>query len=156
MKFTADFKCPRIVDYKSFLDKFMQEVLKEAVKTWLQATVIAEVPVWSGASQATFVKLATAVDESWPILPEVPSRIPQGTSESTGQLEVTGNQYLFSYSTTLPWLITNEYTDATQFGIHLRKPGPYDFQTKGVVAFLQYSDTVQLPLPPVSVFTITA
>ena len=51
------------------------------------------------------------------------------------------------YTTSLPWLIINEYFDATQWGFHLKKPGPYDFQAKGLAAFLKFAEKVRLPDP---------
>ena len=56
-------------------------------------------------------------------------------------------RYVFTVPTTLPWLIINEYFDATQWGFHLKKPGPYDFQKKGQAAFRKFAETVRLPDP---------
>ena len=63
-------------------------------------------------------------------------------------------EYSFSYSTTLPWLIWNEYhnanvePDPTLFG-RLTKPGPYNFQAVGARAFMAFADKVDLlPVAP--------
>jgi len=63
-------------------------------------------------------------------------------------------EYSFSYSTTLPWLIWNEYhnanvePDPTLFG-RLTKPGPYNFQAVGARTFLAFADKVDLlPVAP--------
>jgi len=84
-----------------------------------------------------------------PIFPVAPSRVDRGMSESSGSLEAdaTKGRYVFQYQTTLPWLIINEYFDATQWGFHLKKPGPYDFQKKGQAAFRKFAETVRLPDP---------
>jgi hypothetical protein len=151
MKFTAAFHALRIDTdkYRRALDKCLREALAQSLAEWLQTTVMTEVPVWSGASRATFLALAGCIHYDIPISPEVPSRIGHGMDESTGELVIDEGrgQYTFRYSTTLPWLIINEYFDATQWGFHLRKPGPYDFQAKGQAAFRESAANVRLPSP---------
>jgi hypothetical protein len=34
-----------------------------------------------------------------------------------------------------------------QWGFHLKKPGPYDFQKKGAAAFRRFAENVRLPNP---------
>jgi hypothetical protein len=151
MKFTGTLRAPRIdLDkYRRVLDKHLREAIAQALMEWLEATVMAEVPVWSGASRATFLALARNIEYNIPIFPVAPSRISRGVSESSGSLEADEmkGRYVFTYQTTLPWLIINEYFDATQWGFHLRKPGPYDFQKKGEAAFRKAAATVRLPNP---------
>ena len=106
--------------------------------------------MWSGASRATFLALARNIEYNIPIFPEVPSRVSQGEAQSAGKLdrgETTPGRYVFTYKATLPWLIINEYFDATQWGFHLKKPGPYEFQIKGQAAFRKFAETVRLPDP---------
>jgi hypothetical protein len=151
MKFTGTLRAPRIdLDkYRRLLDKQLREAIAQALREWLEATVLAEVPVWSGASRATFLALARNIEYDIPIFPEVPSRTAQGVAESSGSLEADAmkGRYVFTYQTTLPWLVVNEYFDATQWGFHLRKPGPYDFQNQGAVAFRKFAESVRLPNP---------
>ena len=151
MKFTGTLVAPRLdmAKYRSALDKHLRETIAEALMTWLEATVLAEVPVWSGASRATFLQLARTIAYDIPIFPVAPSRVSRGMSESSGSLETDEmkGRYVFKYQTTLPWLIINEYFDATQWGFHLKKPGPYDFQNKGQAAFRKFAETVRLPSP---------
>ena len=141
MKFTGTLVAPRIdlAKYRKALDKHLRETIAQALMEWLEATVLAEVPVWSGASRATFLQLARNIEYNIPIFPVAPSRVGRGMSESNGSLETdeAKGRYVFKYQTTLPWLIINEYFDATQWGFHLKKPGPYDFQSKGQAAFQQ-------------------
>ena len=62
--------------------------------------------------------------------------------------------YRFTYSTTLPHLIVNEYYNANLFRnpatgepyFHLTNPGPYHFQEAGQRAFRQYASS-QVSLP---------
>ena len=151
MKFTGTLVAPRIdlAKYRKALDKHLRETIAQALMEWLEATVLAEVPVWSGASRATFLQLARNIEYNIPIFPVAPSRVGRGLSESNGSLETdeVKGRYVFKYQTTLPWLIINEYFDATQLGFHLKKPGPYDFQSKGRAAFQQFAETVSLPSP---------
>lgn len=149
MKFNGTFRAPRIdlAKYRAVLDKYLRDKIGHAIEAWLEATVIAEVPVWSGASRATFVQLANHIRYTVPITPVAPSREGQGLAQSIGKLETKDGRYVFTYQTTLPWLCINEYFDATQWGFHLKKPGPYEFQAKGQEAFRQVAEGVRLPNP---------
>ena len=151
MKFTGTLAAIRLdlAKYRYKMDKSLREATAHAIMEWLQATVLAEVPVWSGASRATFLALARMIEYNIPIMPVVPSRVARGAAESSGSLETdsTKGRYVFTYRTTLPWLIVNEYFDATVWGFHLWKRGPYDFQTKGQTAFHEFAKTVRLPNP---------
>ncbi len=151
MKFTGALISPRfsLTAYRRAMDKCLREAVAQAVMEWLEATVIAEVPVWSGASRATFIALGRKIEYNIPIFPAAPSRTSQGEAQSDGDLvadPMTG-RYVFTYMTTLPWLIVNEYFDATVWGFHLKKPGPYEFQLKGQAAFRKFAQTVRLPNP---------
>jgi hypothetical protein len=164
MKFTAQFSIPRIdvAAYQSALHAHMSDMIAHALMVWLEA-VLAEIPVWSGASRATFVKLAQQIGYSLPVAPAAVSaahglftsridRTGRGEASSDGGV-VTNQQtgeYSFTYSTTLPWLIWNEYhnaniePDPTLF-YRLIKEGPYNFQAIGARAFLRFADRVDLP-----------
>jgi len=157
MKFAAQFSVPRIdvAAYQSALHSHMSDMIAQAVLSWLEA-VLAEIPVWSGASRATFKKLADSISYSIPIAPTVMDRTGRGEASSDGGVvanKETG-EYSFTYSTTLPWLIWNEYhnanvePDPTLFG-RLIKEGPYNFQVVGARAFLAFADKVDLlPVAP--------
>ena len=157
MKFTAQFSIPRIdvAAYQSALHAHMSDMIAQALMAWLEA-VLAEIPVWSGASRATFVKLADSISYSIPIAPTVMDRTGRGEASSDGGVvanKETG-EYSFTYSTTLPWLIWNDYhnanvePDPTRFG-RLIKEGPYNFQVVGARAFLAFADRVDLlPVAP--------
>ena len=64
MKCKARFQLPRIdiAAYRAKLKKHMTEEICSALSQWLKAviekTAVGEMPVWSGASRATFLKLA--------------------------------------------------------------------------------------------------
>jgi len=153
MKVKYSFRVPRInVDqYRTALDRYMKEALAEGLMAWLDA-VLLEIPNWTGASRATFWRLAelinAQVDASGP-------RVGIGQLAGDGSMETdkTKGVYTFTYSTTLPWLVWNEYHDAnvdpdpTKYPppARLRKPGPYGFQLTGVDAFQRVADRVKLP-----------
>ena len=96
--------------YRRVLDRQLREDIAQAIMQWLEATVLAEVPVWSGASRATFLALARNIEYNIPISPVAPSRVGRGMAESSGSLETDAmkGRYVFNYSTTLPWLCINE------------------------------------------------
>jgi hypothetical protein len=157
MKFTAQFSTPRIdvMGYAKALDAHMSEMIAQGLTVWLEA-VLAEIPVWSGASRATFTKLASAISYSIPIDPVAVDRTGRGMASSDGGMvtdKATG-EYTFSYSTTLPWLIWNEYHNANvdpdpSLFYRVLKEGPYNFQVVGARAFLRFADNVDLlPVKP--------
>jgi hypothetical protein len=152
MKFKGTFRAMKfdLDGYRRAVDKHLRETIAMALMEWLEATVLAEIPVWSGASRATFLAVARHIQYSIPIFSVAPvNRVGQGMAESVGELETDSakGRYVFKYSTTLPWLIVNEYFDATQWGFNLKKPGPYNFQLKGQLAFESFAANVRLPNP---------
>jgi hypothetical protein len=160
MKFTYSFRRPELnfERFKKELDTHMKEMLASGLVAWLNV-VTAEVPVWSGASRATFLKIAGEigfpVDVSGGNAPEDRTGIGQAASKGKLVADITTGEYTFLYSTSLPWLIWNEYhnanidPDPTLF-YKLKKPGPYEFQAKGAAAFIH--ETRQIGLPKVAPF----
>ena len=155
MKFRGTLSIPSLdlSGYLARLDKVLTDAIQNAAREWLHATVV-EVPVWSGASVATFLKLAAAVAFPLGVSPitGVKSRIPIGTANSTGSLDLdkAAGKYTFTYGTTLAHLIWNEFNNAntspdpTLFA-SLHNPGPYHFQAKGKDAFDRATGGVSLP-----------
>jgi hypothetical protein len=157
MKVTHSFRAPRInVDqYRTALDRHMKEVLAQGLMEWLRAALL-EIPNWTGASRATFWRLAETinaqVDASGPRV-----GIGQLTGDGSMQTDKMKGVYTFTYSTTLPWLVWNEWHDAnvdpdpTKYPppARLKKPGPYHFQAQAAFAFMRFADTVRLlPVAP--------
>jgi hypothetical protein len=158
MKFTAQFSIPRIdvAAYRNALDSHMKAAVAQGLMEWLEA-VLAEIPVWSGASRATLVKLAQQIGYGLPIAPAATAtgeridRTWMGMAQSDGTLtaDKEAGAYTFTYSTSLPWLIWNEYhnanvePDPTLF-YRLIEPGPYNFQVTGARAFLRFAENVRL------------
>jgi len=153
MRFTASLAAPTLdlAGYRKALKAHMQEALAQAIVTWL-AAVLEEIPVWSGASRATFIPLASRIQFNIPITPRVIDRRGVGIASAGGELEIDEEKgrYAFEYRTWLPWLVWNEYHNANvdpDPGLFdkLLKPGPYNFQVKGYEAFKRFSQTVDLP-----------
>jgi hypothetical protein len=156
VKFKPSYKTAQLnLDgYKKLLDGQMREALAVGLAAWLDATAT-EVPVWSGASRATFLKVASQIGYPVPIDGiSVADRTAIGQAASKGELvaDIESGLYTFTYATNLPWLIWNEYHDATVepdplkgCTLPLRKPGPYQFQVKGTAAFLHNTGDTALP-----------
>jgi hypothetical protein len=158
MKVTYKLRAPRLdlAGYKKALDRYMRELIVQAASTWLD-NVALDIPVWSGASRATFLKLAREVGYSLSDSSSGVDRVARGEASGTGALTVdsTKGLYTFTYGTTLPWLIWNEYHNANvdpdptkwpnpPFTLHA--PGPYGFQAIGARAFRKFAETATLPL----------
>lgn len=162
MKFKVLFKAPR-VDFGAYR-KQLQDVLGDAIARaafeWLGATTDA-IPTWSGASLATFSHLASAVGLNLSIAPVARvNRINLGLSNATGTLTTDAQKgiFQFEYSTSLQYLIFNEFNNANvirppELFHRLIQPGPYGFQKKGADAFEKAVKDVRLPDPTFSVTT---
>ena len=87
--------------YRAALHEEFSAAIIEAAHEWLDATVIALVPVWSGASVSTFYHLARAVSFSLTAgTAEVaPHRRSKGRRASDGGLEIDRSKgtYHFHY-----------------------------------------------------------
>lgn len=158
MKMTCSFQLMKLSagNYKKAVSTEMLQKLKEAVGIWIQ-TAITVIPVWSGASHGTFIKLASKIGQTFSVsggggLPGMLGPV-YGESQSQGRLTTFGGAYIAEYSTTLWHLIYNEYNDANanpeagRLFARLIQPGPYMFQEKANMAFLEYVNTVRMPSP---------
>ena len=155
MKFKGSLKSFRLDTqaYKTKLHVHLSEQIAHAAFLWLNA-VLAQIPVWSGASHATFLRLARAVGYELAIQPRVISRIPYGQRHGDGEVlaDPEKGQYAFRFETSLSHLIFNEFANAnispdpTLFA-KLLQPGPYGFQQIGARVFQEFAKTVRLPNP---------
>lgn len=163
MKISATFRVPRVdfVKYKRALQETLGDAIAHAAFEWLGATTTI-IPVWSGASRATFMPLASQIGFQLSVQPIAwKDRVDIGLSNATGSLTADSEkgQFSFTYSTTLPWLIYNEFNNAnitpdpTLFS-RLLQPGPYHFQERGLEAWKQVSADVRLPAPAFKTTTI--
>ena len=157
MKIKATFQVPRfnVTTYVSALSEVLSDALAQAAFDWINAAT-AEIPVWSGASHATFLRLANAIDFKLNIdeAPNAPSRIGYGQRNSDGGLDVdeARGRFFFMYETRLKHLVYNEFNNANidpDSGLlsRLLNPGPYEFQKTAAEAFLRSVRSVILPDP---------
>ena len=146
VKLVGRFQVPRIADtYRRKLHEELTHLLIEATKAYVHTTA-ESIPVWGGASRATFSPLAAHVEMTLEIFPVASvNTIQLGQDESTAEFTAGPTEYGFVYQTSLSHLNVNEYYDATQWGLHLKQPGPYGFQLKGKAAFDAVVDTFEWP-----------
>jgi hypothetical protein len=161
MKWTGTLRAPRI-DFRKFstaMADVLADAIAEAAFRYLEATAHT-IPVWSGASRATFLSLASDINFTLNIAlaSGAPNRIPLGQQRSDGEVNVKDARkgiVNFTYVTDLPHLIWNEFNNAninpdpTKFPppALLKQPGPYNFQVRGADAFNQVAAKVRLPNP---------
>lgn len=134
LEIRARFERPRfsLTSYRRALDRAITETLSRAAFEYI-VSAVEQIPVWSGASRATFTQLASIISAPLSINPVVQSGVSRGASQGSGGLEVRDGRGSFVYQTTLPHLVFNESNDGNstrgpgQFGT-LRTPGPYNFQ----------------------------
>jgi hypothetical protein len=159
MQFTGTFEAPRLnfQRYQNALEEELGHQLGQAIRLWLGA-VTNIVPVWSGASHGTFLKLASEIGFDLTPTPsgaKVRNRVNLGFSNSEGQIntdEFSKGVVTFTYATTLRHLIYNEFNNANVTpdpGLFSRliHEGPYHFQEKGLAVFKKFAATVRLPSP---------
>lgn len=119
-----------------------QKVLKKAVREWVQTAEV-NIPVWSGMSRGTLVKLGQQVGVNISLFvapganpPKGPGdRSSQGRNQSDGRLVVQKGRYGFVYKSDVFHLAVNENADATVYGFKLKQPGPYQFRQAANNAF---------------------
>jgi hypothetical protein len=166
LRFSVKFRAPRIDEtkYLQILAGRMENHVKRAATAWLNAIVISVIPIWSGASRATFSKLASAVGQplslggissNTALISSQPRRWgPRaGYSQSEGFIEIEKTRFTFTYQTTLFHLVFNEEFDGNANPVagrvfsQLKQPGPYGFRAIGQEAFQEFARTIRLPNP---------
>lgn len=159
MKFKATLRAPRMqtARYRQMLHEHLSDEIAKAAFVWLTA-VLQEIPVWSGASHATFLRLSREVGYQMAIAPKVTSRIPYGQRQGDGEViaDPAKGLYAFRYETTLKHLVYNEFNDANvvpdpALFYRLLHPGPYMFQQTGVAALQNAVKDVRLPSPSLAI-----
>ena len=144
--------------YHRELFKILRRFNEKAGTHWINAAVNqTPIPTWSGASRATFQKLAQELGTSIPIGPVRASRdrtaLGKATSAGSGVLENKAKGYVgFVYETNLRYLAYNEYNLATAgphpqpFSNNVRFT-PYKFQSRAHAAWLEIASLVKMPDP---------
>jgi hypothetical protein len=99
-------KYPR-VDFKKTEDeihKVMTKFTFDTLAKWVAGTT-QPIPVWSGASRASFLRLAALASTSITINPVAPSRLTLGITEASSEVVAKrGELYGWSWSSTLDYI----------------------------------------------------
>lgn len=140
--------------WKKLLDQELRAALTQGGLIWLNAA-LSQIPIWSGASRGTFLKLAAKIGYSIGIGGGVPwlSGPSYGEAHSTANLTVFDGAYVLEYTTNLWHLVYNEYNDANanpeagRLFARLKQPGPYNFQDIAGESFRAFAKSVRLPTP---------
>jgi hypothetical protein len=156
MRFTFDYQTLHLSSavWKRILDQELRAALIEGGTIWMNAA-LSRIPVWSGASHGTFLKLAAKIGSSISIGGGVPwlSGSTYGQSHSGANLIIYNGAYILEYSTDLWHLVYNEFSNANANPVEgrlfarLRNPGPYHFQELAAEEFRNFAKTVRLPSP---------
>lgn len=155
MKVKALLPVPRLnlAAYRATVHEEMVQILAQAAFEWV-TTAIDKIPVWSGASWATFLHVSREIEFDLGILSKgnAPNRVSYGLRNSDGELEMDSStgRYFLHYSTKLPHLVWNEFHNANTDpdpGLlsRLLDPGPYHFQEAAKEAFMRVARTAVLP-----------
>lgn len=157
MKNTATFEKPDFdfAGYQKVLAEQLSQVIAAGAFAWLNAA-IAQIPVWSGASHATFLHVARDLGFQLAISPasNAPRRVNLGLRNSSGEVngDAADGVVSFTYETRLPHLVYNEYNNANispDSGLfaQLLNPGRYGFQQVASEAYVDATRGVSLPDP---------
>lgn len=147
-----------LTEYKSVVMNTLENYNERAGRAWLH-TVMDKTPIytWSGASRATFRRLAQALGTRvsiGTIRSPQGDRIAMGMTRSKGYVSVDRSKFTvsFTYQTTLPHLIYNEFDPPVPGRYpqprttHVRGT-PYFFQAKGAIEWVKYAKKIRLPSP---------
>jgi hypothetical protein len=157
MKFKTDFRSLHLdlTAYSKALLTALRSLNERAGQAWIHAAVDSTpIPTWSGASRATFQKLARELGTNVSIGPlRTKSRVSLGSSTSAGSGVVESKGYAgFIYETNLRYLAYNEYNSAVAgippapFSNKVRFT-PYNFQSRALAAWEKVAVTAKLPNP---------
>jgi hypothetical protein len=158
MRFTTEFYAIDIdmAAYRRAMLDALRKLNEQAGQAWLRTAVDqTPIPTWSGASRATFQKLAAELGTSVPIGPQRSKKNRQslGRETSTGSGVVVDKDFVgFIYETNLRYLAYNEYNLATAgpppqpFSNNVRFT-PYNFQSRAMASWLKVAKTAKLPNP---------
>lgn len=163
MKWTRDFKRVWLdmPAYNRAMLNALRNINERAGQAWVDTAVNkTPIPTWSGASRATFQKLANELGTSVPIGPirarKSRVQLGQSTSAGSGVFEDTlGGRPVevgFVYQTSLRYLAYNEYNRATKgsppqpYSNRVRFT-PYNFQIRAEAAWQKEAVKAKLPNP---------
>lgn len=160
--FTTEFYAIDIdmVRYRQAVLDYLHEINEKAGQAWLDEVIKGTpIPSWSGASRATFQKLARELNTTVPIriARGAPNRIALGLSNSSGsgteERNTPTDVYVgFLYKSQLRYLAYNEYNKAVAgsppqpYSNNVRFT-PYGFQNRASKVWQATAKTARLPNP---------
>jgi hypothetical protein len=158
MKFLPDFISIDFdkAGYRKAMLNALRNLNERAGQAWIHAAVnSAPIPTWSGASRATFQKLARELGTSVPIGPirSKKSRVGLGAATASGSGVIEDGDFIgFIYTTNLRYLAYNEYNRAVkgrppQPYSNAVRFTPYQFQKAAQAAWEEEAKKAKLPDP---------
>lgn len=140
--------------WKRLMDQELRAALIQGGIIWINAA-LSKIPVWSGASHGTFLKLAAKIGYSIQLGGGVPHMTgpSYGQSHSSAKLTIYDGAYVLEYTTNLWHLVYNEFNNANanpeeaRVFSRLKQPGPYNFQELAAEEFRNFAKSVRLPSP---------
>lgn len=142
MKFTGRFTGATLDTraWRAQLRNHLEAKLNEGAKAWLGG-VTGRVPVWSGMSQASLLKLSELVGGTIIISPKqgVKSRIPQGRDLGSATLVITDTDFTITIVTEVPHYTYQEYKKGVS------RTSPWFSQFAGNEAFRAVVQDVTIP-----------
>jgi len=145
-----------VAKYTKLMDNSLSEDLDKGGSNWLDAVVMA-IPIWSGASHGTLLKLANKIGMTVSTSghSSMPGMLGPAAGASASYATRIDNKGLHTleYGTSLWHLVYNEYNNANanpsagRLFAQLKQPGPYGFQGQGGAAFAAFAQGVRLPSP---------
>ena len=146
-----------MVEYRKALLKSLEYASKLAGRAWLKAAIEeTPIPVWSGASRATFSELAHELGVSISIsnIRTKYDKIAEGQAASSGGVfsDPIKMEAGFNYETSLGHLAYNEYNKAMkgrypQPWSNRVRFTPYHFQTRALDAWAARAAKYKMPNP---------
>ena len=139
MKFTGQFTGAKLdlSSYEKKMNAYLEAKLHDGANAWLQA-VTGRVPIWSGMSQASLLKLTELISGTLAITPIVKSRIPEGRSLGTAVPE----DFIITITTAVPHYTLQEYKN-----VGVSRSAPWRSFNVDATAYRNNTKDVRLPKP---------
>jgi len=145
MKFTGQFTGVTLDTraWQAQLRSHLEAKLNEGAKAWLHG-VTGRVPVWSGMSQASLLKLSEMIGGTIVISPRsgVKNRIPQGRALGSAVKVISDTDFTITIITQVPHYTYQEYNKPARGG---SPSAPWFSQFAGNEAFRAVANDVVVP-----------
>lgn len=123
---------------QALMHKEFTRILKAGVLAYLREAERI-IPIWTGESRGSLQPIADAIGKQVQTISKsntAPGNLaPKGATQGHATLTVRRGFYQFSFESEVFKLNINERIDATEYGLRLRQPGPYNFREQCNDAF---------------------